>query len=423
MEDKKNMVNSQDSLPLLKISPLVEDKIRYMCSKYPTLEWSGVLFYKVSGSFERKNLTLTTVDLLVLDLGSSTFTEYPNHPEIAYFMAENGYEKFSRGLIHSHNMMSSFFSGTDTRTLEKEGLDNIHFLSLIVNNAGEYTAKITKQVKHNILNVPEYSTFGGKVIKGKPTSSVKITVEPVDVKIEYQPKVDKFPDIMDACNRIKKEEEEERKKVMEENKRYIPVVLGGEDWHQSRGLQGYMSLIDGRWCENGNGKYSRTPREEWGCKDYKGDSKVTVSPTSKAKTPPKVSYEKELNLKKVLSLNMGLLPNEARSITYYVNSLGRFKDVFKRDGEFSEVDLRSFIETFVEALVWDEDGEKYTWNVGEILESICLIENPNSNVDDMLNIFLEAVDSVYNFARGFSEKETIEEESENNIKEEGNDNK
>lgn len=106
MEDKKNMVNSQDSLPLLKISPLVEDKIRYMCSKYPTLEWSGVLFYKVSGSFERKNLTLTTVDLLVLDLGSSTFTEYPNHPEIAYFMAENGYEKFSRGLIHSHNTMA-----------------------------------------------------------------------------------------------------------------------------------------------------------------------------------------------------------------------------------------------------------------------------------------------------------------------------
>lgn len=406
MEDKKNMVNSQDSLPLLKISPLVEDKIRYMCSKYPTLEWSGVLFYKVSGSFERKNLTLTTVDLLVLDLGSSTFTEYPNHPEIAYFMAENGYEKFSRGLIHSHNMMSSFFSGTDTRTLEKEGLDNIHFLSLIVNNAGEYTAKITKQVKHNILNVPEYSTFGGKVIKGKPTSSVKITVEPVDVKIEYPSKVDKFPNIMDACNRIKKEEEEERKKVMEENKRHIPVVLGGEDWYQGRSRGSYTML-----------------GEEWACKDYKEDSRVTTSPTSKAKTPPKTSYEKDLDLKKVLSLNMGLLPNEARSITYYVNSLGRFKDVFKRDGEFSEVDLRSFIETFVEALVWDEDGEKYTWNVGEILESICLIENPNSNVDDMLNIFLEAVDSVYNFARGFSEKETIEEESENNIKEEGNDNK
>lgn len=406
MEDKKNMVNSQDSLPLLKISPLVEDKIRYMCSKYPTLEWSGVLFYKVSGSFERKNLTLTTVDLLVLDLGSSTFTEYPNHPEIAYFMAENGYEKFSRGLIHSHNTMSSFFSGTDKSTLEKEGLDNVHFLSLIVNNAGEYTAKITKQVKHNILNVPEYSTFGGKVIKGKPISSVRITVEPVDVKIEYQPKVNKFPNIMDACNRIKEEEEEERKKVTEENKRYIPVVLGGEDWYQGRSRGSCMTL-----------------GEEWHCNDYGGYSRVTTSPTFKAKTPPKTSYEKDLNLKKVLSLNMGLLPNEARSITHYVNSLGRFKDVFKRDGEFSEVDLRSFIETFVEALVWDEDGEKYTWNVGEILEGICLIENSNSDVDDMLNIFLEAVDSVWNFARGFSEKETIEKESENNIKEEGNDNK
>lgn len=106
MKDKKNGENCQSFTPSLKISLLVEEKIRYMCNKYPTKEWSGVLFYKATGSFERETLVLTTVDLLVLDLGSSTFTEYPNHPEIAYFMAEKGYEKFSRGLIHSHNTMA-----------------------------------------------------------------------------------------------------------------------------------------------------------------------------------------------------------------------------------------------------------------------------------------------------------------------------
>lgn len=288
----------------------------------------------------------------------------------------------------------TFFSETDTSTLEKEGLDNVHFLSLIVNNAGEYTAKITKQIKHNILSVPEYSTFGGKVIKGKPTSSVKITVESVDVCIKYQPKVDKFPDIMDAYNRIKAEEEEEKKKAREENKRHIPARLGEEVGYSNRGVRNYIPL-----------------GEEWHYKDYEGDSKVITSPTIKVKSSPKTSYEKDLNLKKVLSLNMGLLPNEARSVTHYVNSLGRFKDVFKRDGEFSEVDLRSFIEAFVEALVWDEDGEKYTMNVGDILEGISLIENSNSNVDDMLSIFLGAVDSIWNFARGFSATEkTIEKE-------------
>lgn len=106
MKKKENTVNSQDSIPILKISSLVEEKIRYMSNKYPLLEWSGILFYKVEGSFERKNLVLTTVDLLVLDVGSSISTEYPNHPEIAYFMSEKGYEKLSRGLIHSHNTMA-----------------------------------------------------------------------------------------------------------------------------------------------------------------------------------------------------------------------------------------------------------------------------------------------------------------------------
>lgn len=399
MKTKKNGEISQDFTPSLKISLLVEEKIRYMCNKYPTKEWSGVLFYKATGSFERENLTLTTVDLLVLDLGSSTFTEYPNHPEIAYFMAENGYEKFSRGLIHSHNTMATFFSGTDTSTLEKEGLDNVHFLSLIVNNDGKYTAKITKQIKHNIISIPEYSTFGGKVVRGKPVSTVRITVEPVDVEIEYQPKVDKFPNIMDACNRIKEEEEEKKKfKKSGESIVYEAYKKGGLGT-----IHPYTGKSRIGYCE--------TFEESLYCNNYGGDSRVkTVSSIN----TPKTSYEEDINLKKVLSLNMGLLPNEARSIEHYVNSLGRFKDVFKKNGEFVEADLRSFIETFVEALAWDEDGEIYAHNVGDIFEGICIIESKDADIEEMLKIFLESVESVLSFAEGYVEIE----QDENNIKEE-----
>lgn len=42
--------------------------------------------------------------------------------------------------------MSSFFSGTDTSTLQSEGSKRNHFVSLIVNNAGVYTAGITRKV-------------------------------------------------------------------------------------------------------------------------------------------------------------------------------------------------------------------------------------------------------------------------------------
>lgn len=41
----------------------------------------------------------------------------------------------------------TFFSGTDTNTLKEEGVDRNHFVSLIVNNEGTYTAAITRKFK------------------------------------------------------------------------------------------------------------------------------------------------------------------------------------------------------------------------------------------------------------------------------------
>ena len=41
----------------------------------------------------------------------------------------------------------TFFSGTDTGTLQSEGDKRNHFVSLIVNNAGTYTAGITRKVE------------------------------------------------------------------------------------------------------------------------------------------------------------------------------------------------------------------------------------------------------------------------------------
>ena len=42
--------------------------------------------------------------------------------------------------------MATFFSGTDQNTLAQEGMGMNNFVSLIVNNAGEYTAAITRKV-------------------------------------------------------------------------------------------------------------------------------------------------------------------------------------------------------------------------------------------------------------------------------------
>ncbi len=58
------------------------------------------------------------------------------------------------------NIMT-FFSGTDTATLKEEGRDRNNFVSLIVNNAGSYTAAITRRIKSKqVMESVSYEFFG-----------------------------------------------------------------------------------------------------------------------------------------------------------------------------------------------------------------------------------------------------------------------
>lgn len=142
----------------------VESKIRYLQSKFPSTEWSGVLFYTHSGSFKDNDLTITCVDIFPMDLGSSAYTEYSNSPEVTAYIANNVDTLFDceLGNIHSHHQMACFFSSTDQKTLQSEGNDMNNFVSLIVNNAGTYCAAITRKVhvKSHIEYKADYEFFG-----------------------------------------------------------------------------------------------------------------------------------------------------------------------------------------------------------------------------------------------------------------------
>lgn len=126
----------------------VEEKIRYLCRKFPTLEWSGVLFTTYEGNFEDNNLVITCQDIYPMDLGSPGFTQFKMDETVARYIADN-IELFNADvqLIHSHNQMSAFFSGQDQSTLREEGNDRNCFVSLIVNNAGTYCAAVTRKIQ------------------------------------------------------------------------------------------------------------------------------------------------------------------------------------------------------------------------------------------------------------------------------------
>lgn len=95
----------------------------------------------------------------------------------------------------SHNHMAAFFSGTDVSTLVKEGSDLNHFLSLIVCNAGQYVARITRKLKKKIkaealitlTESTEYKTFEDATVtlsKGTPHQTTKVE-EKEETVIEY----------------------------------------------------------------------------------------------------------------------------------------------------------------------------------------------------------------------------------------------
>ena len=175
----------------LKVPRKVEEKIRYLCRKFPTLEWSGILFTSYEGNFEDGSLVITCQDLYPMDLGTSTYTDFKMDETVAGYIAENiNLFGCDMNLIHSHNQMSCFFSGTDTSTLRSEGNDQNCFVSLIVNNAGTYCAAITRKVQEKKTIVTKnysstYEFFGEGEKTANVLASATENTEVENTYIEY----------------------------------------------------------------------------------------------------------------------------------------------------------------------------------------------------------------------------------------------
>lgn len=222
MEEKKEvkpvleLVHRQDIFKII-IPAEVEKKIRFLCKNIWDVEWSGVLFYKVEGAFEDKSLTIRCVDLFQMDIGTSAYTEFNVSPDMATYMVDHPElleEGIYQGLIHSHNNMATFFSGTDTATLSAEGNDMAHFVSLIVNNAGKYTAGVTRKYKcvQTVSEKYTYPTWNGEVREGVETFDIEEEkLEWFNLDIVFENATDDFEtEMMERIKEIK----ESKKKVV-----------------------------------------------------------------------------------------------------------------------------------------------------------------------------------------------------------------
>lgn len=202
----------------------VERKIRFACQKVWSTEWSGTLFFTHEGSFENNDLVIRCVDIYIMDIGTQAYTEFDMNPDVIAYMCENpDLLDCQMGLIHSHNNMSTFFSGTDTATLKEEGRDRNNFVSLIVNNAGTYTAAITRRIKSKqVKESVSYEFFGdGEKHDTKEYVSDADEIEWFYLKIEKEGENYSFPDMSARLEEIKQAKAEKAKKVQP------PVYQGG----------------------------------------------------------------------------------------------------------------------------------------------------------------------------------------------------
>lgn len=123
----------------------VKAKIKLLCSKISTIEWSGILVYDIEGDITNpKECRILLKDIVPMDKGSSSYTTYKLDPKIVmdYYMQNPENMDYSIGHIHSHHNMAVFFSGTDTDELHENAPNHNLYLSLIVNNKGEYACKL-----------------------------------------------------------------------------------------------------------------------------------------------------------------------------------------------------------------------------------------------------------------------------------------
>lgn len=170
----------------------MEEKIRYLIRKFPSTEWSGVLFYSHTGKFEDDSLEIHCEDIYPMDLGTGTFTDFKMDESVVGYIAEN-IDLFDcdMGLVHSHHLLGAFISGTDSNTIRAEGNDTNCFVSLVVDTKGTYVAALTRKIKEKKKVTTadmgsSYEFFGEGSVDLADSQHKTSTVEVIDREvIEY----------------------------------------------------------------------------------------------------------------------------------------------------------------------------------------------------------------------------------------------
>lgn len=133
------------------ITEELQKQIDFLHMQVGSIEWCGVLFYKVlEGTLgDPESLVIQAEQVYPMNIGSETYTaaEMEGIDVVDMYEKCNPNYTLKQGLIHTHHRMAAFFSGTDDQELHDNTPNHNFYLSLIVNFSGQYVAKVAYMAK------------------------------------------------------------------------------------------------------------------------------------------------------------------------------------------------------------------------------------------------------------------------------------
>ena len=125
-----------------------------------------------------------------MDKGTATATEFAYDERYVNYLMNNPERlEWKSGLIHSHNNMAVFFSGTDEKEIETNSKAHNYYLSMVVNNKLDIIAKVGFVAEAEYLVEAKYHALdeNGKpyFVKQKNFIEKKQKLFTYDCKINY----------------------------------------------------------------------------------------------------------------------------------------------------------------------------------------------------------------------------------------------
>lgn len=250
--------------------------------------------------------------------------------------------------------MSTFFSGTDLSTLQEEGKDRNHFVSLIVNNAGVYTAAITRKVKYtSLIKSVSYEGFDGVVNLNNTEESSCEEIEYFELNVCFEESVDnKAKELSDRLSEIKK------------SKTAIPAASTPTNnvWNSVSGFSNYSNQFPKK--PNSESSFAKIQEPTL----FENDSTYNKEKVSNEKTYYSKPIDKDIEeiLIQLLTGSVTVTKVDAKTKQKLIDSVEKRFDA--RFGKTSEglLDFEFWARDFVEFLLWDLEGKRNVTSVDDV---------------------------------------------------------